>query len=211
MKLLLETIKIGQPAHRALKGIGVENLEQLTQYSEDQLLDLHGFGPKALGILKDALAECGLSFKEQGNNQQITKYAEEESKSAYKTIDEYIQLFPAEFQEIMKKLRQVIKEAVPQAQEKISWQMPTFTLHGNLVHFAANKKHIGLYPGESGVAAFKDKITEYKSSKGAIQFPIDKPMPYELVAEIAKYRAAENIKWAEEKIEKKKQTKTKKE
>ena len=127
-----------------------------------------------------------------------------ENKTTYQSIDEYILQFSPEIQEILKNLRKVIKEAAPEAEEKISWQMPTFVLHGNLVHFAAHKNHIGFYPAPSGIDAFKDELSEYKGAKGSIQFPFKKPMPYELISKIVKYRVAENIKKAEEKLKKKK-------
>lgn len=128
----------------------------------------------------------------------------EENKITFKTIDEYILHFSPEVQETLRSLRKVIKEAAPDSEEKISWQMPTFALHGNLVHFAAFKKHIGFYPGANGIETFKLKITEYKSSKGAVQFPIEKPLPYELISEIVRFRVAENITAAENKPSKKK-------
>lgn len=128
----------------------------------------------------------------------------EENKNAPKSIDEYILGFPPGIQEILNTLRRVIKESAPEAEERISYQMPTFALHGNLVHFAAYKKHIGFYPAASGVEAFKDRLSQYKSSKGAVQFPIDKPLPYELIREIVKFRVAENIKRAADKSKKKK-------
>lgn len=122
----------------------------------------------------------------------------------FKSIDEYILQFPPEVQEILEMLRKVVKESAPDAEEKISWQMPTFVLHGNLVHFAAHKNHIGFYPGSSGIDAFKNELSEYKGSKGAVQFPIGKPMPYELISRIVKFRVSENIKQAEDKLKKKK-------
>ncbi|AGK53241.1 iron chaperone [Bacillus sp. 1NLA3E] len=128
----------------------------------------------------------------------------EGNKITFNTIDEYIVQFPPEVQETLKTLRKVIKELVPDAVEKISYQMPTFALHGNLVHFAAHKNHIGFYPAASGIEAFKHELSEYKGSKGAVQFPINKPLPYELISEIVKFRAAENIKKAEAKLNKKK-------
>ena len=82
--------------------------------------------------------------------------------------------------------------------------MPTFTLHGNLVHFAAYKNHIGFYPTPSGIDAFKDELSEFKGAKGSVQFPIEKPIPYELISKIVKFRVAENIKKAEDKLKKKK-------
>ena len=128
----------------------------------------------------------------------------EENKNVFKTVDEYILQFSPEVQEKLQSLRKVIKESAPDAEEKISWQMPTFALHGNLVHFAAHTKHIGLYPGARGIEVFKHKLSEYKSSKGAVQFPFEKPMPYELISEIVRFRVAENIKEAESKSKKRK-------
>ena len=112
-------------------------------------------------------------------------------KPVYTTIDEYIGLFPENVQAILKAVRQTIRQAAPDAKEKISWQMPTFWQNENLVHFAAAKQHIGLYPGESGVRVFADKLKGYKTSKGAIQFPMSEPMPYELIAEITRFRVME--------------------
>ena len=123
----------------------------------------------------------------------------EESKNTPQSIDEYILKFPPEIQEILKMMRQVIKEAAPEAEEKISYQMPTFVLYGNLVHFAAFKNHIGFYPTPSGTDAFKNELAEYKVGKGSIRFPLEKPMPYELIRKIVKVRVAENIKRAEDK------------
>ena len=128
----------------------------------------------------------------------------EDNKMTYKSIDDYILSFPPEVQEILKTLRKVIKESAPDAVEKMSWQMPTFVLHGNLVHFAAYKNHIGFYPAPSGIDAFKQELSEYKGAKGSVQFPLNKPLPYDLVSKIVKYRVAENIKEAEDKSIKKK-------
>jgi uncharacterized protein YdhG (YjbR/CyaY superfamily) len=127
----------------------------------------------------------------------------EENKNTYETIDEYILQFPPEVQETLKTLRKVIKEAAPSAGEKISYQMPTFVLHGNLVHFAAYKNHIGFYPTPSGTDAFKQELSEYKQGKGSIQFPIEKPLPFELISRMVKFRVAENVKHAEDKLKKK--------
>lgn len=118
----------------------------------------------------------------------------DESKITYESINAYISGFSLEVQEILNTLRKVIKEAAPEAEEKISYQMPTFALHGNLVHFAAYPKHIGFYPTPSGINAFKDELSGYKGAKGSVQFPIDKPMPYELISKIVTFRVAENLK-----------------
>jgi len=108
-------------------------------------------------------------------------------------IDDYIASFPDEVQVILKKLRQTIRQAAPDATEKISYQMPTFYLNGNLVHFAAFKKHIGFYPAPSGIVAFKDALMKYNTSKGAIQFPIDATIPHTLVKKIVQFRVKENL------------------
>lgn len=128
----------------------------------------------------------------------------EGNKITFKSIDEYIMQFLPEVQEILNSLRKVIKESAPNAVEKISYQMPTFFLHQNLVHFAAYKKHIGFYPTSSGISAFKHELSEYKVSKGTVQFPIAKPLPFELISRIVKYRVAEDIQKAEGKLKKKK-------
>jgi len=111
----------------------------------------------------------------------------------FKSIDEYIAAFPKNVQSVMEKLRKAIKEQSPQTTEAISYQMPTFKLNGNLVHFAAYKKHIGFYPTPSAIEAFKEKLSGYKTSKGAVQFPLDKPLPIDLVKEMVRYRVKENL------------------
>lgn len=128
----------------------------------------------------------------------------EGNKISYSSIDNYIEQFPTEVQEILNTLRKVIKESAPDAEEKISYQMPTFALHGNLVHFAAYKNHIGFYPAASGIAEFKQELSEYKGAKGSVQFPIKKPLPIDLISKIVKFRVAENMKRAEDKLKKKK-------
>ena len=128
----------------------------------------------------------------------------EGNKVIYETIDEYISIFPPEVQDKLKMLRKVVRESAPDAGEKIAYRMPTFTLHGkNLVHFAAFKDHIGFFPTSSGVEAFKQELSAYKWSKGTIQFPLDAPVPYELVSRIVKYRVAEVTKQAGSKSKKK--------
>ena len=119
------------------------------------------------------------------------------SSAGFTTIDEYLATFPAEIQKKLEEVRATIKAAAPEALEKISYQMPTFYLHGNLVHFAAYKKHIGFYPAPSGVVAFENELSQYETSKGAIQFPLDEPIPLDLIRKITIYRVAENLKRAE--------------
>ncbi|MZQ80707.1 hypothetical protein GQF01_00870 [Paenibacillus sp. 5J-6] len=117
-------------------------------------------------------------------------------KISYTSIDEYIAAFPPEIQEILQKLREVIKESAPDAKERISYAMPTFEQHGNLVHFAAFKNHIGFYPAPDGINQFQDEVAEYHASKGTLQFPLGKPIPYELISRIVKYRVARNLEKA---------------
>lgn len=114
------------------------------------------------------------------------------TKQSISNVDEYIACFPANTQNILKQIRKVIKKTAPHAEEVISYQMPAYKQNGVLVYFAAYKNHIGFYPTASGIAAFQDKISIYKSSKGAIQFPIDQPMPLNLIEEIVKHRLEMN-------------------
>ena len=114
-------------------------------------------------------------------------------KQGIDNIDEYIKLFPIEIQKILESIREIIKKAAPTATEAISYQMPTFKLNGkNLVHFAAFKNHISLFPTPSGVSAFEKNLKSYRTSKGTIQFPLDKPIPYDLIGKIVKYRVKES-------------------
>lgn len=109
-----------------------------------------------------------------------------------KNIDEYIKSFPTDIQKILEQLRTTIRKAAPAAEEKISYAMPTFVLNGNLVHFAAYKHHIGFYPSPSPIEVFKDDLSGYVTSKGAIQFPVDQPLPLALIAKIVRFRVKEN-------------------
>lgn len=124
---------------------------------------------------------------------------------APESIDEYILSCPEDIRELLQNVRRTIREAEPQAAEKISYRMPTFELYGNLVHFAAFKNHIGFYPAPSGITAFSQELAPYKTSKGAVQFPLSLPVPYDLIARIVKFRSAENRELAEAKGQSKKQ------
>jgi uncharacterized protein YdhG (YjbR/CyaY superfamily) len=114
------------------------------------------------------------------------------SKQKFKTIDNYIESFPKDVQKILQEIRRTIREAAPKAEEVINYQIPTFKLNGNLVHFAAFKNHIGFYPGSKAIKVFTKEFSSYKSSKGAVQFPIEKQMPLALIKKIVKYRVKEN-------------------
>jgi uncharacterized protein YdhG (YjbR/CyaY superfamily) len=128
----------------------------------------------------------------------------ESNKVGSNSIDEYIATFPEEIQKILQELRATIKAAAPGAEEKISYQMPAFAQKGILVYFAAWKNHIGFYPTSSGTQAFKQELSIYESSKGSVKFPLDKPLPLELISKIVKFRVAENLKNAEIKSGKRK-------
>lgn len=116
-----------------------------------------------------------------------------EKSATPQTVDEYIMGFPPEIQTILQMIRTIILEVIPEAEEVISYQMPTYKLSGNLVHFAAFKNHIGLYPAPSGVAAFQEELAPYKHAKGSIRFPLDQPIPYDLIKEIVSFRVKENF------------------
>ena len=113
-------------------------------------------------------------------------------RAPVQTIDDYLRQCSPAVRRMLRDLRAAIRKAAPEATEKISYQMPTFFLNGNLVHFAACEHHIGFYPAPSGVAAFAPALTRYKTSKGAIQFPLDQPLPLALVTKIVKFRVREN-------------------
>jgi len=125
----------------------------------------------------------------------------------FTNIDEYIATFPESTKHLLEQIRETIAKAAPAAEEAISYAMPTFKLHGNLVHFAGYKNHIGFYPGAGGIAAFQKEIDKYKNAKGSVQFPLDKPLPLALVTKITKYRVKQNIEKASLKAYKKSQRK----
>jgi len=126
------------------------------------------------------------------------------NKKIPKDIDEYIASFPKDIQEILEKLRTTIRKAASDAAEIISYQIPTFTLKGNLVHFAAYKKHIGFYPTPTGIKVFKKELSAYEGAKGSVKFPLAKPIPFDLISKIVRFRVKENLERAEAKVKKKK-------
>lgn len=119
------------------------------------------------------------------------------------TIDAYIKQFPEDVQEKLAQMREVIRNAAPKAEEAMKYAIPTFVQEGNLVHFAAFKNHIGFYPAPSALVEFKKELSRYKGSKGAVQFPLDQPLPLALVKRIVKYRIKENLVRAKIKQKKK--------
>ena len=111
----------------------------------------------------------------------------------FRTIDEYIDTFPKDIQAVLEKIRKTIRKAAPGSEEAISYQMPTFKLNGNLVHFAAYKNHIGFYPVPSGIEAFKGELLPYIAGKGTLRFSLDKPIPYDLIEKVVTFRVKENL------------------
>jgi uncharacterized protein YdhG (YjbR/CyaY superfamily) len=111
-------------------------------------------------------------------------------------IDAYIAGFPKDVQEILEKIRKTIQEAAPDAEETINYQIPTFTLEGNLVHFAGFKRHIGFYPTPTGIERFKNELAAYEGAKGSVKFPLDQPIPYDLISRIVAFRVQENLERA---------------
>jgi len=120
-------------------------------------------------------------------------------QTAPKNIDEYIAGFPADVREILEKIRMTIGRAAPDAEEKISYRMPAFTLRGNLVHFAAYKNHIGLYPAPTGTVEFNKELSVYRAAKNSVRFPLDRPIPFDLISQLVKFRVKENLERAKAK------------
>jgi uncharacterized protein YdhG (YjbR/CyaY superfamily) len=130
------------------------------------------------------------------------------NKQAIKDIDSFIAQFPIATQKIMNKVRATIQKAAPEATETINYGIPTFQLHGNLVHFSAYEHHIGFYPGPAGIAHFQNEIANYKSAKGSVQFPLNAPIPCDLITKITLFRVEQNKSKAAFKSNKKSKTNT---
>jgi uncharacterized protein YdhG (YjbR/CyaY superfamily) len=126
------------------------------------------------------------------------------SSTKFKTVDEYLSTFPANTKSILKELRKTIKQAAPLAEELISYNMPAFKLQGMLVYYAAYKEHIGFYPAPSGIEVFKKELSGYEGAKGSVKFPVDRPIPFDLISQIVKFRVQENLEKAKAKVKKKK-------
>lgn len=144
-----------------------------------------------LGIRKDIRAQIG---KQPGDTVHVTVRERVAAPPPYQTVDEYIARYDGEVRERMEKLRALIHACSPEIIEKISWAMPTFVLRGNLVHFSGEKHHMGFHPTPSAIEAFADRLSDYKHSKGTVQLPYDKSMPYELLREMVMFRVKEVTK-----------------
>lgn len=144
-----------------------------------------------LGLRKDIRKQLG---KQAGDSVHVTVQERIMPPRAFQTVDEYIALYDGEVRQRMTTLRALILECSPEITEKIAWAMPTFVLNGNLVHFSGEKHHLGFHPAPSAITAFAKEIGEYKHSKGTVQLPYDKPMPYDLLRKIILFRVKENQK-----------------
>lgn len=167
----------GEPYDGQLVNMGVKNSDGSTCY--------------IIGIRQDIRKKIG---KQPGDMIKVTIKERTIAKPEYATVDEYIARYDENVRERMEELRKLILACSPDITEKISWGMATFVLNGNLVHFAGEKKHLGFHPAPSAIVAFADKLTNYKCSKGTVQFPYDKPMPYDVIREMVLFRVTENTK-----------------
>lgn len=143
-----------------------------------------------IGVRKDIRKKIG---KQPGDKIHVTLEERLKPKPAFSSVDEYIAGYSGDVRLRMETLRKIILDCSPEITEKISWGMATFVLNGNLVHFSGEKKHMGFHPAPSAIAAFKDRLGDYKYSKGTIQLPYDKPMPYDLLREMTMFRVREQM------------------
>mgnify|MGYP002621334803 CR=1 FL=1 len=175
---------LSNPARNALLHYGVDTVQELSTYTEKEILELHGIGKASLPVLKSALAEQGLSFKSISKMKTIAKA---------KNVENYILGFSEEIQERLRLIRQIIKDNAPQAEENIAYGMPAYKLNKKpLVYFAGYKTHIGIYATPTGHSEFAKELSKYKQGKGSVQFPLDKQLPVDLIAEIVRFRVNEN-------------------
>ncbi|HUX40086.1 MAG TPA: DUF1801 domain-containing protein [Rectinemataceae bacterium] len=189
--------RLAAPARRALETLGLDTIKDLARHDRGEIADLHGMGPNAMALVDSALRENGLGF---GESKAKAKTASAPGATAKgmtsREVDDYIAQTPEPARAILRKLRDCIRKAVPEAEEKISYRMPAYFLNGPLVYFAAFSRHIGLYPTANGVEAFEPELAAYKHAKGSVQFPLDKPLPFALVARIVKFKVLDNTKKA---------------
>ncbi|GAB1483314.1 hypothetical protein MASR2M78_21300 [Treponema sp.] len=172
---------LAAPAQRALEAERICTLTDFSRYSKREIRNLHGIGPNALGKIENALAEAGIEFKGRG-----------EPSPPSPLIDEYIANCPAQTQPKLNEIRAIIREAAPEAEEKISYDMPTYFLNGNLVHFAGYANHIGFYPAPSAISEFQAELNVYKNAKGSVQFPLDTALPSDLIRRMVLFRVKES-------------------
>jgi len=161
------------PAGRALEELGIRSPEDASRYSHSRLEELHGMGKKALILLESGLESRNLDFADDDPDPRV---------------EEYIAGFSGEVNRRLLLMRELIRRAIPKARETVAYGMPTYRYRENLVHFAGYKNHIGFYPTPEGILKFREEFADFPQSKGAVQFPLDRPLPEELVTAVSLYR-----------------------
>lgn len=175
---------LGAPARRALEREGITTLEQLTKYSEKEIINFHGMGKSTIPKLHKLLTDKEHLFK-----LDPSLILDNDMND----IGRYIQQFPNDVQEILQNIRKFVKKNAPEAEELFTYGMPAYKTNKKpLVYFAAYKNHIGFYATPSGHNEFQDELSKYKQGKGSVQFPLDQPIPYKLIERIVKFRVTEN-------------------
>ncbi len=173
---------LSAPAQRALVNAKVTTLKKLAKYTEDEILELHGIGPSSIPKLRTALQSHGLAFA-----------SKDKSSGKPATVSDYIKSFPKETQSALRRIRQAIIKAAPNAEEGIGYGMASYKFAGRpLVYFAGYENHIGFYATPSGHTAFSKELAKYKQGKGSVQFPLSEPLPLTLISKIVKFRMKEN-------------------
>ena len=167
---------IAAPAKRALVSFGVQEIEDICGHTRYEIEELHGIGKNALLQIDRLLASAGLDYKDEADSQEV---------------DMYIEGYEELVKDKLYKIRKLIRSTITKAKEKMAYGMPSYYYHENIVHFAAFKHHIGLYPTPNGVEGFETELRGYTWSKGAIQFPLKDTVPMDLIKRITKYRMEE--------------------
>lgn len=190
MRISLLYDELAAPARCALQALGLVEIEDLSKFSRESVSELHGIGPAAMAAIEKRMRSLKVSFSAR------KRAAGASGAAVVSEIDGYIGQFPEATQARLREIRAAIRSIAPEATEKIAYGMPTFYLTGNLVHFAGYKHHIGFYPTPSGIEGFKEELDAYKNAKGSVQFPLDRPLPIDLIKRIVKYRLGEMTKKA---------------
>ncbi len=176
MKLTEMNGNPGAPALRALESLGIASLEDLTAHTRNRIEELHGVGPKALALIETEMKKLRLRFAHESDSLDVT---------------EYIEAFTGETLRKLREIRGMLRSTIPEAREKMAYGMPTYYYKENVVHFAGYAGHIGFYPAPSGIVRFAAELARYKTSKGAIRFPLTEDLPKDLIIAITRYRMEE--------------------
>jgi len=176
MKLTEMKTNPGAPALRALESLGIASIEDFAAYTRSRIEELHGVGPKALGMIEAEMKKLHLRFADESDSGEVAAY---------------IESFTGETLKILREIRGIVRGAIPEAREKMAYGMPTYYYKENVVHYAGYTEHIGFYPTPSGIAQFAPELERYKTSKGAVQFPLTEALPTELIIAIIRYRMDE--------------------